>query len=991
MKPFLKQVAEDLYTRFKGNLENVAVVFPNKRAGLFFNQYLLECSGGTPIWSPHYMTISELFEQNSGLVIADSILLVSRLYKEYVRPRREDENESEYEKSVESLDSFYYWGEMLIRDFDDIDKNLADARRLFANIKDLREMGIGKDTLEEEQVEAIGRFFKNFNPDVKSNIKDKFQDIWERLYDIYCNFKKNLRESNVAYEGMLYRDVIEQDGELEFKHDKYVFVGFNALNGAETELFTRLKKQGKGLFYWDYDKFYTDATFHEAGHFMKKNLSKFPNALENETFDRLRGPKNVTVVSAATDSIEARYVSEWLDGHLTKENVETAIVLCDETMLEPVLHTIPEKANGNDLKSMNVTMGYPLSHTPIFSLMKVIVEMHTRGWSEKNNAFSLKYVDKVLKHPYVIQGSEHTVPMLAEFIKNNVFYPTSEQLHKDEFLTSIFTHSTDNSEWIDNLAQTILTVAENRARVAEEKHQMYDLLFNEAIMKVHTQAKRLKTLHSAGELQLKQSTIGRLFIRMLSSMSIPFHGEPVVGLQVMGLLETRNLDFKNVILLSANEGSIPKASNDSSYIPYNLRRAFGLTLSEHRDSIYAYNFYRLLQRAENVTLVYNSSTSGKHRGECSRYILQLLGSNLYDIKKLNLTAKQESSEITLGDVMKTTEMVTRLRERFDTGYNSDAIEMSPSAINRYIRCRLSFFYYYILGLKPLQDTDTELKSTDFGTIFHTAAELLYNELTSNGNRRITRNMLEYYSKNSSLLYRFVDQAFQKEFFKEGKLEYDGEQYINRGVIHNFLLRLVKIDAEYSDFTYIGSEKKVILQRPVKCNGFDVSLNLGGTIDRIDTKGNTVSIVDYKTGSKDEKKTILDDLFTNGVKSAGNKLQILLYCIALDEILKNGSPSADEPSWIKEIRKSGATEISPVLLYMRGNDSKKNAGNKQNKRDTCIVELDGAPITDINTFKDEYLQNIDNVLKEIFDTDVPFTPTADKKNCEFCDYKGICRK
>ena len=336
------------------------------------------------------MTISELFEQNSGLVIADSILLVSRLYKEYVRPRREDESESEYEKSVESLDSFYYWGEMLIRDFDDIDKNLADARRLFANIKDLREMGIGKDTLEQEQVEAIGRFFKNFNPDVKSNIKDKFQDIWERLYDIYCNFKKNLMESNVAYEGMLYRNVLEQDGELEFKHDKYVFVGFNALNGAETELFTRLKKQGKGLFYWDYDKFYTDATFHEAGHFMKKNLSKFPNALENETFSRLRAPKNVTVVSAATDSIEARYVSEWLDGHLTKENVETAIVLCDETMLEPVLHTIPEKANGNDLKSMNVTMGYPLSHTPIFSLMKVIVEMHTRGWSEKNNAFSLK-------------------------------------------------------------------------------------------------------------------------------------------------------------------------------------------------------------------------------------------------------------------------------------------------------------------------------------------------------------------------------------------------------------------------------------------------------------------------------------------------------------------------------------------------------------------------------------------------------------------------
>ena len=218
MKPFLKSVAEDIYRRFGGKLDSVAVVFPNKRAGLFFNEYLLECSGNTPIWSPRYMTISELFQQNSELVVGDSILLVSKLYKEYIRPKRADESQEEYEKSIEDIDSFYYWGEMMIRDFDDIDKNLADAGRLFANIKDLKEMGTGKDTLTDEQKESIERFFKNFNPDAGSDVKSSFQNLWERMYTIYSNFKESLRKINVAYEGMLYRDVIERDEDLLLKH-----------------------------------------------------------------------------------------------------------------------------------------------------------------------------------------------------------------------------------------------------------------------------------------------------------------------------------------------------------------------------------------------------------------------------------------------------------------------------------------------------------------------------------------------------------------------------------------------------------------------------------------------------------------------------------------------------------------------------------------------------------------------------------------------------
>ena len=242
MTPFLKLVADDVFSRFNGHLENIAVVFPNKRAGLFFNKYLLENSGNTPMWSPRYMTINELFQQGSDLAIGDPILLVSKLYKEYIAPFKEND------KKIETLDSFYYWGEMLVRDFDDIDKHLADAKMLFANIKELHEMGTAKDTLTKEQAKSIEQFFRNFKPENESDIKNNFKDIWERLYDIYTKFKEALRKENVAYEGMLYRDVIENPDKLTLEYDKYLFVGFNALNDVETKLFSMLDKRGKALF-----------------------------------------------------------------------------------------------------------------------------------------------------------------------------------------------------------------------------------------------------------------------------------------------------------------------------------------------------------------------------------------------------------------------------------------------------------------------------------------------------------------------------------------------------------------------------------------------------------------------------------------------------------------------------------------------------------------------------------------------------------------------
>ena len=990
MTPFLKLVAADVYKKFNGHLEDVAVVFPNKRAGLFFNSYLLESSNNTPLWSPKYLTIADLFQQNSPNAIGDPILLVSKLYKEYIKTMYKEEVA---DSEVESLDSFYYWGEMLIKDFDDVDKHLANAKQLFANIKELREIGTAKDILEPGQAESIARFFSNFKAGGK--IEGKFQTIWERLYTIYTTFKESLRASSIAYEGMLFRDVIESGKEIVLNYDKYVFVGFSALNEVESRMFDYVQKQGKALFYWDYDNQYVNDEAQEAGFFMRKNIKRFPGVFDKRHHDNLRTDKKIMVVETVNDSTGVRYISQWLNENLTKEEVDTAIVLCDETMLEPVLHTIPEQANGHDIRQMNVTMGFPVTHTPIFGLVKLLVDLQTRGWSEKQQTFTMSYVCDVLKHPYVVQGSESSRALRTKLMSEKLFFPTSDVLHADDFLTALFTRSTDNKEWLEGMSKLIYTIAQTQHK--NSKNTLYDQLFIEAILKVYTQCQRLTKLIENGELKVQQATAGKLLIRMLTSLRLPFHGEPVVGLQIMGLLETRNLDFKHIILLGVNEGNLPKNSGESSYIPYNLRKAFGLTLSEHRDSIYSYYFYRLLQRTERVTLVYNSSSESKTCGECSRYILQLLGSKLYNIERLALSSQQSTSVVEVKELAKNDEIIDILRQRFDTGYSDTAGTMTPTAINKYIDCGLKFFYYYVMKLKPLTDVDEEFKDNDFGTVFHKAAENLYKKIIEDGRTtHITSSALEYYIKTPQLLYRFIDDAFRTEFFNNNKPVYNGEQHISRGVMHKFLLRLLNLDIQYTPFQYIGSELKIEMPCTFRSSGNDVNIRIGGIIDRIDCKGECVNVIDYKTGGGDSSdgNMSLDDVFAHKARAAGYHLQAFLYSIALKNALAADIESA--PEWLKKIALSGARQIAPNLFYI-------NRNVKDNQRSEYVIKIKEASIEgnatktkvnktsveDIATIETEYMSKLQNVLSEIFDIDKPFVPVADAEKCKYCDYKEIC--
>lgn len=951
MTPFLKTVAEDIFNRFNGNLADIAIVFPNKRAGLFFNEHLVQISN-KPVWSPEYITISELFEDCTDYVLGDPILLVSKLYSAYCK----------HTHSKEDIDSFYYWGEMLIKDFDDIDKNLVDTKKIFSNLHDLHAIGNVSDVLDEEQRNAIKQFFKNFNPEEKSELKERFLKIWEVMESIYNDFKAALKKEKIAYEGMLYREALENIEKKNFAYKKFIFVGFNALNRVEKKLFDILQTKGMALFYWDYDIAYTDSKYHEAGKFMRENIKRYPNALECIAFDNLKGNKNIRIVSAATDSIQMRYIPEWIEEHIEEREIETAVILCDETKLEPVLHTIPSV-----VKNINVTMGFPLAHTPIFHLVKTLISLQTEGYDEQHKTFTLEAVHNILCHPYILQCSPHAEALDKNLCDNRFFFPEPSLLQSDDLLTRIFTRRTDNTLWLASIGDIIYEIATKINNRKGTHSDIYEALFHEALLKAFTQAQRFISIFESGELQMKQSTIGKLFMRVLSMQSMPFHGEPVVGLQIMGLLETRNLDFKNVILVSANEGNLPKSSNDNSFIPYNLRRAFGLTLSEHRDSIYAYNFYRLMQRAQNITLVYNSAIDSTMRGECSRYILQLQSDNRHNIEKIYLGAEQSSHELNPAKIEKTTEILEKLVQYFDYSQGKKGHILSPSGINRYLACPLRFYYYYLTGLRKYEDTANELQANDFGTIFHAAAEKFYKKLTINGAKTIERGDLAPYIEKPILLYGFIDEAFNEIFFKknQGKPIYDGEQFINREVLHRFLLRLIKCDAQHAPFKYIGSEQEVSFSMETQtATGKKIKLKLGGRVDRMDEKNGTLEIIDYKTGGKEETPKGLEQVFAYEGEHPGYIFQSILYSVAAIE--------------------SGMTKkASPSLMYIHR--------DSQAKREDYIVKIGGVPINDVNSLRNDFLEFMQNKLDEIFNINVPFTPTDDIKRCEWCDYKDICSR
>ena len=454
MDSFLKQVATDLYKRKNGNLSHTAIVFPNKRAGLFFNEHLAAQSDN-PVWAPAYISISELFRELSSYEIADSVKLVCELYKVF---RQETQ-------SKESLDDFYFWGELLISDFDDADKNLVNTDQLFTNLQDLRAMMNDYTFMDKDQEAAIQQFFHNFSIERRTALKERFISMWDVLGKIYRNFKETLQQQQLAYEGMLYRDVLENIDLNDLPYETYVFVGFNVLNKVEHELFMKLQQAEKALFYWDYDEFYMKKKHHEAGEFIKRNLKDFPSALADVEFNSLHQKKEIRYISSPTENAQARYLPQWIREYLTENERETAIVLCNEGLLQPVLHSLP-----SEVKHVNITMGFPLSQTPVYSYLNSLLEMQIQGYNPKTGRYSFQYVMAVLKHPYTRRLSQFADKLALDLTTDNRFYPLPSELCRDENLTLLFKPINGNLALTEYLATTLQLVAKRSTSCIESHY-----------------------------------------------------------------------------------------------------------------------------------------------------------------------------------------------------------------------------------------------------------------------------------------------------------------------------------------------------------------------------------------------------------------------------------------------------------------------------------------------------------------------------------------
>ena len=963
MDTFLQQVARDLYSKIGDELAYTAVVFPNKRAGLFFNESLA-AESDRPLWAPAYVSISELFRELSPYQPGDPIRLVCELYKVFREETRSDE----------TLDDFYFWGELLIGDFDDVDKNLVDADKLFANLQDLKNIMDDYDFLDKEQEEAIRQFFQNFSIDKRTALKERFISLWDKLGDIYRRYRDNLSRLGIAYEGMMYRDVMERldISALPYKH--YVFVGFNVLNKVETAFFRLLQDAGKALFYWDYDLFYTRLPHeqqppytHEAGEFILRNLKLFPNQLPESAFDVMRKPKQVRFISAPTENAQARYLPEWVrsvmkgDTAASREK-ENAVVLCNESLLLPVLHSIPP-----EVKNVNVTMGFPLSQTPAYSFISVLMELQTTGYQSQTGRFLYDNVLSVLRHPYIRRLSAAAELLENSLIQNNRFYPYPSELKADALLEYIFTPQ-EGIRQLCTYLSGILREAAAIYRGTDETKDIYSQLYCEALFKSYTMINRLLTLIESGELTLRTDTLKRLLDRLMTAANIPFHGEPAIGMQVMGVLETRNLDFRNLLILSLNEGQLPKAGGESSFIPYNLRKAFGMTTIEHKNSVYAYYFYRLIQRAENVTLLYNTATEGLNRGEMSRFMLQFLVESPHDIVREYLEAGQSPQQRRAIRIEKTEEVVERMCRTYDTCLHPKAL-FSPSALNTYLDCRLKFYFRYIAGLKTPDEVSAEIDSALFGTLFHRSAEQVYLELTAHG-KDIGKKELEELLKDKVKLQSYVDNSFKEIFFhaqKDERPEYNGTQLIHAKVIASYLQQLLRNDLQYAPFRMEGMEQSVSEVMEIDTPQGRLTVRIGGTIDRMDVKGETLRIVDYKTGGMPKTPENIGQLFIPAENRPGYIFQTFLYAAI--------------------VCRKQPLKVAPSLLYIHRAASESYSP---------VIEMGPArqPKTPVNNFafyEDDFRERLQALLKEIFDPAEPFSQTEHEKLCDYCDYRRLCKR
>ena len=966
MKSFVEYAAAGLHARFGDTVSDLKIVFPNKRARLFFNEALSR-QIASPLWQPSYISIDDLVKEASGLVLADNLRLVAELYKIYC------------EYHPEPFDKFYQWGLMLLADFDTVDKYMIDAGSLYSNISDLKEIEacFGE---QEEAAELVRDFWRTFDrARVVSEEQKTFLKIWQSLGEIYWRFNLALREQGIAYSGMIYRDVAERlagaGGEAEiFGSGRFCFLGFNALNECEKRIFRYMKEHAGALFLWDYDDYYLRNSGQEAGRFLRRNIPAYGESIAIPS-DNFAAPKSVEVVSSPSDIMQCKALYDELAGIYAEQGFvdkETAVVLTDENLLIPVLHSIPP-----EIDRINVTMGYPVTGTVPYMLLERLLQLQERC---RDNGFYHSDVEGLLSHPYI---AERKIPLAASILSDitseGLIYVDRDRFAGNEFLRSVFRPAGQPAamrQYLTEILEECSVAMEGTPDEGREMRERREFLYIiiTAILKLHSSVEQ-------SSLSLTAAVYGSLLRQMLRGQRVPYEGEPLGGLQIMGILETRNIDFKNIIFLSVGDDTFPGNRSVSSYIPFNLRQAFGMpTIADH-EAMYAYYFYRAVQRCGRLVMMYNSAAEGQRSGEPSRYIRQLEYESRHDVVTRSISLRIESSPPQAIVVTKDGGILARLA----------GASFSPSQLNRYIDCPLRFYFADVERISPVRKPDEGITRLDVGNLMHKALEMVYRPLVGAPD---PRPRLQQIVSERKLFGGIVDAALAELLpAKASDENYAGQADMIKNIVLHMASRIVAFDAaQTAPFTVAASEAGIAVS--MELGGRTVRLR--GVIDRLDRLPNgRVRIVDYKSGKSDEAvfgepESLFTDNQADGDTPVFRKhnsavLQTLVYSLMLtdsrstvyadDEPLNMDAPAGVVPA-LYVVPMMNRPDYDPRLRQVL----KRDAG----KEEFAVDPLDGDLAAAIG-------DNLAALFGEILDPAVEFaqTPFADK--CKYCDFKTICRR
>ncbi len=949
MKGFLEELAQDLFSRMGDGISDCAILFPSRRTCLFFTDAMSRLTDH-PLWQPRWVTIDRLMGDISGLKKGDRVRLITELYKVY----------SKYHD--ETFDKFYFWGDMLLTDFDTLDKYLIDTEMLFENISDIKQIEADLSYLTEQQLQIL-RFWASFGEEANySKEQRKFMKIWRTLLPIYREYRQRLTDLGIAYTGMIHRAAVERirSGEAELKDKRhYVVAGFNALSACEKELFKFLARSTETDFYWDYDDYYVRNMEQEAGMFIRDNIVRFPQCTEFP-HDGMAHPKNMTAMATVSNAVQCKYTADILrelaekspTGRLDKE---TAVVLTDENLLMPLLYALPK-----ELGEVNVTMGYPLRQTTAYTFVERLIELQSHC-RVKNGEVSFYHVDVagLLAHPFLQEQDPALMISLRErIVRERRITVAGDWLQQNDLLRCIFSAAKSWTELSDYLLRVIDTVVKIPSEKTDRRERYeYLTILSEEITK-------LRNSLNECDVELTPSIYASLLRRHLQTVRIPFKGEPLRGIQVMGILETRNLDFKNVIILSMTDDNFPgNRLGDASYVPYNLRSAYELPTTEHHEGVYAYYFYRLIQRAETVHMVYCSHADDKSTGEPSRYIRQLDYESGFTLKRTEVGVDVNLADAEPIEMEKTPQVMASLERFTDPAQEK---KLSPSAFSRYVKCPLCFYFYSVAHLSPDDEMSEDVDAPMFGTILHAAAQSLYSRVKDELHPAKALDAL----RRSKEVVRAVDKAINESYLcnpKASREDYSGSLLLVEDIVTRYLKSgVMNFDVNHDNFTVTGVEEEIQWKVPFKSGDREYELRIGGVADRIDMLDDgTIRVVDYKTGDSQLEFGGLDALFHSEARSGrGNVLQILIYSMILSHTRHK--------------------EVIPALYYVRDMSKEDYSPMLCDKE----LKIRGA---NYSFYREAFEKLLAETFAEIYNPEIPFRQTENEKDCGYCEFRKICRR